>query len=389
MQPDVLEEMIRQYIAAQPATLPEINFAWQGGEPTLIGIDFFRHAVTLQNQVRPQGQRITNSIQTNGVLLDDKWGKFLHEHNFLVGLSLDGPRELHDAYRVDRKGAGTFDRVIRGLEILKRHQVEFNILTTVHRANGDHPVEVYDFLKENGAAFLQFIPIVEENGPGDLYSRSVQPEQYGRFLVGILVHWLDESDVGRVFVQDFDMLLSQVAGQESPICVHAETCGRAVAIEHNGDLYSCDHYVRTDHRLGNIMESALPALLDNPAQLKFGNDKRDTLPRVCLECEFLACCRGGCPKDRLARTPDGEPGLNYLCPGYKRFYARALPVMEQMAKCLRWQRPASDYDRLDQIIRQKLGQDGLTVGRNDPCPCGSGIKFKHCCGEPFRRPLPE
>jgi uncharacterized protein len=186
MPPEVLEEMIRQYIAAQPATLPEISFGWQGGEPTLMGIEFFRQAVTLQNQIRPQGQQIANTIQTNGILLDDEWGEFLHEHKFLVGLSLDGPLDLHDAYRVDKKGAGTFERVMQGLEILKRHQVEFNILTTIHRANGDHPVEVYDFMKENGGAFLQFIPIVEEDGNGSFTDSSVHPEQYGRFLVGIL-----------------------------------------------------------------------------------------------------------------------------------------------------------------------------------------------------------
>jgi uncharacterized protein len=385
MPPEVLEAVVRQYIGAQPATLPEISFGWQGGEPTLMGIDFFRQAVTLQNQIKPQGQQIVNTIQTNGILLDDEWGEFLHEHNFLVGLSLDGPLELHDAYRVDKKGAGTFERVMQGLEILKQHKVEFNILTTIHRANGDHPVEVYDFLKENGAAFLQLIPIVEEDGNGALTDRSAGPEQYGRFLVGILEHWLDESDVGEVFVQDFDMLLSQVAGQGSPICIHAETCGRAVAMEHNGDLYSCDHYVSGDHRLGNVMDSGMAAMLDSPMQLQFGNDKRDALPQFCLDCEFLAYCRGGCPKDRLARTPNGEPGLNHLCQGYKYFYERALPVMEQMAKCLRWERPASDYDRLDQVIQQKLAQDGIAVGRNALCPCGSGIKFKRCCGRAFTR----
>ena len=375
--------MIRQYITSLPATLPEINFAWQGGEPTLMGIDFFRRAVSLQNQIRPQGQQITNSIQTNGVLLDDEWGEFLHEHNFLVGLSLDGPRELHDAYRVDRQGAGTFDRVLKGLEILKQHDVQFNILATIHRANGDYPVEVYNFFKECGAAFWQFIPIIEEDGNGGLTDRSVQTEQYGRFLIGILNQWLKQSDVGEIFVQDFDMLLSQVAGQGSPICVHAETCGRAVAIEHNGDLYSCDHYVRTDHRLGNITQLNLASMLDSPAQQKFGRDKHDALPQFCLECEFLGYCNGGCPKDRLAQSPAGELGLNVLCAGYMYFYSRALPVMEQMARCLRWQRPAGDYDRLDEIVQQLLMQDGKVVGRNDACPCGSGVKFKRCCGQPF------
>lgn len=383
MTPEILEQMIRQYITSQPATLPEINFAWQGGEPTLMGIDFFRQVVSLQNQIRPQDQVITNSIQTNGILLDDEWGAFLHEHNFLVGLSLDGPRELHDTYRVDRRGAGTFDRVLKGLEILKRHEVQFNILATVHRANGDYPVEVYNFFKEHGAAFLQFIPIIEGNGNGGLTDHSVHSEQYGRFLIGILNQWLSQSDVGEIFVQDFDMLLSQVAGQASPVCIHAETCGRAVAIEHNGDLYSCDHYVRTNNHLGNIMQLNLASMLDSPAQQKFGRGKHDALPHFCLECEFLRYCNGGCPKDRLARSSAGEPDLNVLCAGYKYFYSRALPVMEQMARCLKWQRPASDYDRLDEIIQQLLMQDGIVVGRNAPCPCGSGTKFKRCCGQPF------
>jgi len=379
MQPRVLEEMTRKYIAEQSPELPEINFTWQGGEPTLMGIDFFRHALNLQSKYQSPGQRISNSIQTNGVLLDDDWGQFLHKHNFLVGLSIDGPKEMHDAYRIDQQGRGTFDKVIRGLETLERHEVEFNILTTVNQANGDHPVKVYDFLKENGVTFMQFIPIVEKDGQGGITDRSVRPEQYGKFLVGILEHWLAEADIGKVFVQDFDVLLSQVMGLGSPICIHDETCGKAVAMEHNGDLYSCDHYVRTDHRLGNIMETGMAAMLDSPMQLKFGNDKRDTLPPICLECEYLAYCRGGCPKDRLVQTPDGEPGLNYLCLGYKHFYGRALPVMEQMAKCLKWHRPASDYRVIDELIRKTLRQQGTEVGRNDPCPCGSGLKYKKCC----------
>ncbi|MBA7605995.1 MAG: anaerobic sulfatase maturase [Calditrichaeota bacterium] len=390
MSEETLEHFIQQYIEGQPEHTPEVNFAWQGGEPTLLGVEFFQRAVELQEKYKRPGLRVSNSLQTNGVLLDDHWGAFLHEHNFLVGISIDGPEKLHDRYRRDRKGRGSFKSVMAGLEALKKHEVEFNTMTVVQNDNGDHPEAVYDFLKASGSRFFQFIPIVESEGGGKVSYRSVGPEQYGRFLNRVFDHWLDQEDVGTVFVRDFDMLLGLVMGQPSSVCVHAETCGLAAAIEHNGDLYSCDHFVNPQDLLGNVAlgvpasgspRQTLSEMIDGDQQTKFGRDKRDALPRCCRECQYLAYCYGGCPKDRIVNTPDGEPGLNYLCAGYKSFYSHTLPVFDKMAKCLRVQRPSSDYKNIEALVRDMVTAQGLALGRNDPCPCGSGLKFKKCCGE--------
>ncbi|UCH11690.1 MAG: anaerobic sulfatase maturase [Fidelibacterota bacterium] len=380
MSRETLETFVREYLQSQPEGAPEINFAWQGGEPTLLGVEFFREVIELQEQYRRAGDRITNSIQTNGVLLDDEWGAFLAEHHFLVGLSIDGPEELHNRYRRDRKGGGSFQSVMGGLAFLQKHEVEFNTLTVVQADNGDHPEEVYDFLKEIGSRYFQFIPIVEPCGNGGVSERTVGPERYGRFLARTFDRWLEEEDVGEVFIRDFDMLLGLVMGQPSSVCVHAETCGQAMAMEHNGDLYSCDHFVTREDFLGNIAERPLVEVVNGEQQVRFGQDKRDTLPRYCRECRFLEYCHGGCPKDRICKTPDGEPGLNYLCAGYQHFYAHSLPVMEQMAKCLRVGRPARDYQDIETLIQDEVRTQGIPVGRNDPCPCGSGRKYKKCCG---------
>jgi uncharacterized protein len=380
MRRDTLETFVREYIQAQPEGVPEINFAWQGGEPTLMGVQFFREAIDFQEKYRRAGDHITNSIQTNGVLLDDEWGEFLADHRFLVGLSLDGPEGLHDRYRHDRKGQGSFKSVMAGLEILQKHEVEFNTLTVIQADNGDHPEEVYDFLKRIGSRYFQLIPIVEPDGQGGVSERTVGPKQYGHFLSHIFNHWLDQEDVGEIFIRDFDVLLGLVMGQPASVCVHAETCGRAMAIEHNGDLYSCDHFVNTDDILGNITERSLGEMVNGAHQSRFGQDKRDTLPRYCLECRFLEYCHGGCPKDRITKSPDGEPGLNHLCAGYKMVYAQCLPVLEQMAKCLRVGRPAKEYKTIEALINDEVAARGIQVGRNDPCPCGSGEKYKRCCG---------
>lgn len=386
MTDEVLEAFVRQYIESHPMGTEEINFAWQGGEPTLMGVDFFQKAVAFQQGYARPGVRISNSLQTNGTRLNDEWGLFLRENHFLVGLSIDGPREMHDRYRLDKRGEGTFDQVMAGLELLKRHAVDFNTLTVVNDANGSYPIEVYNFLKSTGSTFFQFIPIVEreENGIG---ARSVGSEQYGRFLNGIFDTWLRQGDVGRIFVRDFDTFLALVMGYPSPICVHAETCGRAVALEHNGDLYSCDHFVNPEDHVGNILQTTLGAMLDDAQQSTFGTNKRDKLPHYCRSCEFLKVCNGGCPKDRLIDTPDGEPGLNYLCAGYKIFFSHAIPVLQNMATCLRMGHPASDYQQADALVARMMqarGQRPTTpprhkVGPNDPCPCGSGRKFKKCC----------
>jgi serine-type anaerobic sulfatase-maturating enzyme len=390
---DVLESYIRQYIAAQSAD--PISFAWQGGEPTLLGVDYFRKVVELQKKYA-NGKRIENAFQTNGVLLDDRWGEFLAGNGFLVGLSIDGPRELHDCYRVDKGGQPSFGHVMRGLGYLKKHGVEFNTLTVVHRKNSRHPLQIYRFLKEVGSSYLQFIPVVERaakdpapNGlvllcPGDSQEApvsewSVESLQFGRFLCAIFDEWVRQ-DVGRYFIQIFDVSLESWLGMGQSLCVFRETCGEALALEHNGDLYSCDHYVYPENKLGNILERPLESLVSSPEQRKFGLDKRDTLPRYCLECEVRFACNGECPKHRFIRAPDGEPGLNYLCAGYKLFFKHIDPYMRFMAAELRERRPPAnimEWVRLQEIQSQK----GHLPGRNDPCSCGSGKKYKKCCGK--------
>lgn len=337
MSRDVLEEFTRQYIEAQP--VPEVVFGWQGGEPLLMGLDFFRQAVALQERYRRPGMRILNTLQTNATKLDDEWCAFLARHEFLVGVSLDGPEALHDAYRVDKGGGPTFRSVMAGLRLLKAHGVEWNALTTVHAANAPHPLDVYRFLRdEAGAPFIQFIPIVEHRPGLGLTDRSVSAEAYGRFLATVFDEWV-RRDVGKVFVQIFDVALAAWVGAPPGLCVFAETCGTAVAMEHNGDLYACDHFVQPGHRLGNLRDHTLADMMDSSPQRTFGEDKRDTLPRYCRECEVRFVCNGGCPKDRLATTPDGEPGLNVLCAGYRRFFNHIRPAMEYMADALRRGRP--------------------------------------------------
>lgn len=352
----VLEEYVRQYIHSQPA--PEINFAWQGGEPTLLGVEFFRKAVALQKK-HAAGKKIFNAIQTNGTLLDADWCKFFAANDFLVGLSIDGPRQLHDKYRVDKGQKPTFDRVMRGLKLLKRYRVEFNTLTVVNRANSRQPLEVYSFLKDAGSRFLQFIPLVERAAPENLKSLgyslaappssgeneppaatpwSVEAEQYGNFLCAIFDEWV-RRDVGRIFVQLFDVALGNWMGLGSALCVFAEKCGAAMAIEHNGDVYSCDHYVYPRYKLGNVMNQSLGAMVNSPQQTKFGNDKFDSLPKFCRDCEVRFACNGECPKHRFIKTPDGQEGLNYLCAGYKRFFRHVDPHMRTMARLLQNEQP--------------------------------------------------
>ncbi len=331
----VLEQHVRQYLEAQ--RVPEATVAWQGGEPTLMGLDFFRRSVELAEKHRRAGQAVHYTLQTNGTLLDDEWGAFLGQHDFLVGISLDGPGELHDAYRVDKGGQPTFERVMRGLDVLRRHGVEWNILCTVHAANGDHPLEVYRFFRDElGAQFIQFIPIVERaGGTGSRVSdRSVRPKQFGAFLIDVFDEWV-RWDVGRVYVQYFDAALAAWAGAPQAMCVLAPTCGGALALEHNGDLYSCDHYVEPGHRLGNIMERPMAELVASEEQRRFGLEKRDGLPRYCRRCAVRFACHGECPRNRFAKAPDGEPGLNYLCPGYKAFFSHVDGPMRVMAELLR------------------------------------------------------
>lgn len=390
MSEELLAGYIQQYIAAQ--RVPEVTFAWQGGEPTLMGLDFYRLAVQYQQRYRRPGMRIQNALQTNATLLDAEWCRFFHEHNFLIGVSLDGPREIHDTYRHDKGGKPTFDKVMAGIDLLKRHRVEFNILTTLHAANADAPLTIYRFLRDEvGAQFIQFIPIVErDNDTGfqegnRVTPRSITGRQYGAFLSAIFDEWV-RRDVGRVFVQLFDVCLGVWLGQPAGLCVHAETCGAGLALEHNGDLYSCDHYVEPRFRLGNIGQAPLADLVASPVQQAFGLAKRDRLPRYCRECDVRFICNGGCPKDRILTTPDGEPGLNWLCEGLRRFFRHIDRPMRFMASELRAGRPAAGVmnwlAREDAALLARVAR----LGRNEPCPCGSGYKVKHCHGRSGTRP---
>jgi len=346
MSDDVMENYIRQTITAH--TVPQVTIAWQGGEPTLMGLDFFRRAVEIELDVMRPGMTVENTLQTNGVLLDEAWCKFLHEKRFLVGLSLDGPREMHDAYRRDKAGNSVFDKVVRAARLMQEHQVEFNILCTVNAVNSQHPLEVYRFFRDElKAPYLQFIPIVErDNETGDqegtrVTDRSVQPGQYGRFLIEIFDEWV-RRDVGQMFVQFFDGVLMTYVRGRSSLCILQPTCGEGVALEHNGDVYSCDHFVEPKYLLGNIAETPLAALVSSEKQRAFGRAKSSDLPKTCRECRFLFTCHGECPKNRVLTAADGEPGLNWLCVGLKAFFEHTERPMKIMADLLRRRRHADE-----------------------------------------------
>jgi uncharacterized protein len=364
MADDLLEAYIRQVLEAQRS--PQVTIAWQGGEPTLMGLEFFRKANALARKFLRLGTTLEHTIQTNGILLDDEWCEFLARNSFLVGLSIDGPQAMHNAYRVNKAGDSTFSQVMRAVGLMHRHNVEFNVLCTVHDANVRQPLEVYRFFRDEvGTRFLQFIPIVERATPetieianvgwGDhnhrrpLYAqegslvteRTVNPELWGAFLIGVFDEWVAH-DVGKVFVQMFESALASWLGLPPSLCIFAETCGNAVALEHNGDLYSCDHFVEPRYRLGNIREQHLVQLIASDQQRAFGNVKRDSLPRYCRECEVRFACNGECPRNRFLLTPDGEEGLNYLCAGYKAFFHHIDRPMKIMVDLLRRGKDAAD-----------------------------------------------
>ncbi len=336
----VLEAFTRQYLAAHPG--PEVVFAWQGGEPLLMGLEFFERAAALQRQYCPPGKFVSNTIQTNAVLVNDDWARFFKRNNFLIGVSLDGPQAMHDAYRLDRGGHPSFERTMAGLRRLQAHGVEINLLTTVHSANAPHPLDVYRFLRdEAGVLFMQFIPIVERAADGGVTERSVGALEYGDFLTTIFDEWV-RRDVGRVFVQLFDVALGVYLGHPAGLCIFAETCGQGLALEHTGDLYACDHFVDIPHRLGNIQGTLLPNLVASPGQRKFGLSKRASLPHECRACKVRFLCNGECPKNRFIPSPGGDGGLNYLCAGYKAFFTHIDHPMRLMAAELRGGRPATN-----------------------------------------------
>jgi len=355
----VLSAFVTSYISSQPT--PIVEFVWQGGEPTLLGIDFFKRVIDLQKQFSGT-KTITNSLQTNGTLLTAEWCEFLKKNNFMVGISLDGPKEIHDRYRCDRKGNGSFDQVMRGLKLLQDHKVEYNVLACVARETAKSPLDVYRFLRNVGVEFIQFTPVVERQsdssgrqvglrlaGPAALDKKdqyghvtpwSVIPEEYGDFLVAIYEEWV-RRDVGSVFVMNFEWVLNAWIGNPSPVCIHAKQCGRSVVIEHNGDVFACDHCVYPEYKLGNILSDTLPDMVAKSLQSGFGAAKETALPRWCKECEVLAACQGGCPKHRFETTYYDEPGLQYLCAGYKKFFLHIRKYLRAMATLLENGLPAS------------------------------------------------
>ncbi len=394
------EQYVRQLLEAHQTE--RVTVAWQGGEPTLMGVDFYRRTIELVEKYRRPGQIFEHTLQTNGTMIDEEWAAFFAEHGFLIGLSMDGPADIHDAQRVDKGGKGTHHKVMRAARILQAAGAEFNILCTVHAVNADRGKEVYRFFRDEvGANFVQFIPIIERATPeliqiaeegwgshvegrplytqqGELVTaRSIGEAEYGRFLIDVFEEWV-RRDVGSVYVQMFDVTLANFVGAPPSLCIHSETCGRGLAMEHNGDLYSCDHFVEPGYKLGNIHEEHMLELAGSVGQMLFGMDKRDKLPRACRECEVRFACHGGCPKDRFRNDVYGEPGLNYLCPSYKAFFHHVTPAMEAMGTLLRSGRAAAE-------IMYAYAAEDAARGRNDDCTCGAGRKFKRCHGD---RPSP-
>lgn len=400
MSEQTLENYIRQTVESHQTDT--VTIAWQGGEPTLMGVDFFRKSVEYARKYLRPDQQIEYTFQTNGVLLDDEWCEFLKENNFLVGLSVDGPEDIHDTYRLNKGGEGTFKQVMRGWSYLNKHGVDLNILCTVNAANQYRGREVYTFFRDElDAQWMQFIPIVERatletlsianlgwsekpggerllyTQTGDLVTeRTVGREQYGRFLVDIYEEWI-RHDVGERYVQLFDVTLHAYFGQHL-LCIHAPTCGYGPALEHNGDLYTCDHFVEPDFLLGNINETHMLEMVGSQQMRTFGDNKRDLLTKQCRECDVRMLCNGGCPKDRFEFSRDGEPGQNYLCDGLYFFFDHVRPTMEIMANLVQRNQPAA---RVTEWVEAQDKQRG----RNDPCPCQSGKKFKNCHGRPLPR----
>ena len=391
MSDELLEEFTKQFIEAHQ--VPIVTFSWQGGEPTLMGLDFYRKAIQLQKKYA-NGKTIDNAFQTNGILLNEDWCKFFNDNKILVGISIDGSEHNHDYYRMTASGRPTFKKVMKGIELLQKYKVEFNTLSCVNYYNVHFASETYRFLKSIGSVFLQFLPVVERKSIGqpenmltlvandyqksaEVTEWSVNGKDFGKFLVTIFDEWV-HNDVARHYVQIFDSTLANWVDEMPGICVFTESCGDALVMEHNGDFFSCDHYVYPEYFLGNITETPMIDMVKSQRQFDFGIDKRNKLPRFCLQCDVRFTCHGECPKHRFVKTPDGEPGLNYLCEGYRMFFHHVEPYMEYMAKELKNKRAPANVmnwirNKEDQVAKP------ATPERNDPCPCGSGKKFKNCC----------
>ncbi|NQT78834.1 MAG: anaerobic sulfatase maturase [Candidatus Aminicenantes bacterium] len=374
MPDDILEEYIIQHIEASPEQV--IRFSWHGGEPTVLGLDYFRKIVELQRKHQPSNRRIANGMQTNGTLLDEDWCRFLAAEGFTVGISLDGPQKMHDQYRVTKDQKPTYEQTKRGYELMRQHKVLNEILCVVNSYNVQYPTQVYRFFKQIKAQYVTFLPMVEpqpdaENGVSHI---TVPADAWGVFLCDIFDEWRDQ-DIGQIKVQIFEEAARTAFNQEHSLCIFRPTCGDVPVIEHNGDFFSCDHFVDAEHKLGNIRKTPLVELLESPAQRAFGQAKLETLPRYCRTCDVRAMCNGGCPKNRFLQTPDGEAGLNYLCTGYKRFFNHCRSFVAEVSD--QWRRQTLKK----QISPEQAAgvQTSSKPGRNDPCPCGSGLKYKKCC----------
>lgn len=353
MSDEMLEQFTREYIEAQ--TMPQVLFTWHGGEPLMRSIDFYKKALTLQKKYA-RGRRIDNVIQTNGTMLTDEWCEFFAQNNWLVGISIDGPQEFHDHYRLTTTGNPSWQKVMHGIELLKKHHVEWNAMAVVNAYNADHPLEFYHFFKDNGCQYLQFTPIVErltkhqdgrtlaslaDNHEIPLADFSVTPEQWGSFLCAIFDEWV-RNDVGKMFVEIFDCTLANWMGVLPGICAYSKNCGHAGVMEHNGDVYSCDHFVFPEYKLGNIRDHTLIEMLYGDKQHAFSRLKHTSLPRQCKECDMEFACHGECPKNRFEKDKYGEPGLNYLCKGYYQYYYHVAPYMDFMKRELQAQRPPAN-----------------------------------------------
>ena len=347
MSEQMLEHFVKEYIQANDVR--DVFFNWHGGEPLLAGIDFYRKAVSFQ-QKYSEGKKIHNTLQTNATLITPEWARFFRDNGFLIGVSLDGPKEVHDRYRGGKGGASVFDRVIRGIMELYRAGVQYNVMATVNKQSEGRALEIYQFLKSAGTRFIQFMPVVEHVKDGLIVSPdtegsrlapwSVSAEGFGRFLCDIFDHWV-RNDVGKVFVNQFDAALACWCGVQPGLCAMAETCGGNSVIEHNGDLYPCDHFVYEDYKIGNVLDTDLRTLMNSSKQVKFGISKRNGLPQKCLRCRWFFACHGECPKHRFNKTDKGETGLNALCEGYEMFFSHIAPYMEEIKKLLTSGKPAS------------------------------------------------
>jgi uncharacterized protein len=371
---DILEKYIIQHIQAYPESV--IRFSWHGGEPTLLGTDYFEKIVAMQRKHKPPNKQILNGIQTNGTLLTEEWGRFLAKENFSVGLSIDGPQEMHDRYRLTRAGGPTHEKCMQGYSLLSKYGITPDILCVVNVHNVQHPIDVYRFFKGLGAQYIGFLPLVEPQQKEEkgVSRDSVPAEDFGEFLCAIFDEWQDQ-DIGSVRVQIFEETAKTALDQEHELCIFRKVCGDVPVIEHNGDFFSCDHFVDANHHLGNINDRPLIDLLESKKQIAFGQSKSDSLPRYCRDCDVLPMCNGECPKNRFILTPTGEAGLNYLCGGYKLFFKHAQPFVEELANL--WRRQNLEQQVPHKVTRTKPNRN--KIGRNDPCPCGSGRKYKKCC----------